>query len=342
LFDGRRYQKGEALSSHKVALEFRASVELTQGWAPEHDVRFDRIFGQTPLYPDDRDDWLSKLPGSERSTINYVLGDFERMVESYGAKLIVAFGPIPQGAVLPSDPARYRAEQEFERFQAGHPNVAFLFPLITQFTTDKFGQFNHIAREYTFLSSKRMGIALRNYFENPQSVAKFVARDAEAPGSGRTEVKPVGDASVELRDAAMAYFLYTATADPSYRSRISKRVLELLDQDKAFGFMMEDTKAKAAYMAQSQQRLSYSNDQITGAPVAVKGIAHCNGNDPTLQWAQLSGVMTFVYDDPERHSAEPVAWPRSSNILVPTITENGVRKFDGYCPEPSMASFSQD
>jgi hypothetical protein len=343
LFDGRHYQKGEALSAHKVTLEFRASVEFTQGWTPEHDVRFDRVFGRSiPFYTADRDDWSSKLPGSEPSTINYVLGDFARMVEGYGAKLIIAFGPIPEGRILPNEPARDHAEQEFERFQKEFPSVVFLFPMITQFTTDKFAQFNHIAREYTFISSKRMGIALRNYFENPDSVSKFVARNAEPPHNGKPEIKPMGEATSDLRDAAMAYFLYTATADPSYRNRISERVLELLDQDKAFGFMMDDAKAKIAQMAQSQQKLSYSNDQLTGTPVDIRNIPHCNSSNPSLQWVQLSGVMTFTYDDPERHSAEPVEWPNASNIVVPTIIENGVRKFDGYCPEPSMADFSQE
>ena len=27
-------------------------------------------------------------------------------------------------------------------------------------------------------------------------------------------------------------------------------------------------------------------------------------------------------------------------IYVPTVVEDGVRKFDGYCPEPSMAETS--
>jgi hypothetical protein len=343
LFDGRPYKRGEALSEHKVALEFRASVEFTQGWTPEHDIRFDRVFGRSiPFYTADREDWSSKLPGSERSTINYVMGDFARMVESYGAKLIVAFGPIPEGRILPDEPARHRAEQEFERFQKEFPSVVFLFPMITQFTTDKFAQFNHIAREYTFISSKRMGVALRNYFENPQSVTKFIAHDAEPPHNGKPEIKPMGEATADLREAAMAYFLYTATADASYRDRISDRVLELVDHDKAFGFMMDDAKTKIAQMAESRQKLSYSIDHLTGTPVDVKNIAHCNSGNASLQWVQLSGAMTFTYDDPERHSAEPVAWPSASNIVVPTIIENGVRKFDGYCPEPSMAAFSQE
>jgi hypothetical protein len=342
LFDGRRYHRGEPLSNHKVTLEFHSTAELTQGWTPEHDIRFDRFFGVTPFYPDERKDWLSKLPGSEPSTINYVLDDFEKMVESYGAKLIIAFGPIPQRAVIPNEATRRRAQQELERFQTEHPNVVFLFPLITPFTNDKFGQFNHIAREYTFISSKRLGIALRDYFGNPLSVPRFAVQGEPPPAGGKPEMHVTGDANVDLRDAAMAYFLYTATDDPAYRNRISNRVLELLDRDKAFGFMMDDAKEKIAYIAKSRQKLSYSDDQMMGTPVTVKNVAHCNGDDPTLQWVQLSGIMTFTYDDPERHSAEPVAWPSTSNILVPTISENGVRKFDGYCPEPSMAAFSQD
>ncbi len=93
-------------------------------------------------------------------------------------------------------------------------------------------------------------------------------------------------------------------------------------------------------MAKSQERLGYSVSQLKGTSVAVKNIPHCNNGDPTLEWVQLSGVMTFTYDDSEHHSVEPVAWPLASNILVPTISEDGIRKFDGYCPEPSMSTHS--
>jgi hypothetical protein len=342
LFDGRQFDRHEPLSNHKVTLEFRSTAELTLGWAPEHDVRFDRFRDGRPFSPDKRDDWLAKLPGSEQSSINYVLADFERMVESYGAKLVIAFAPMSQRSLIANDPARRRAEQEVERFQREHPDVTFLFPFVTQFGSEKFGRLNHIAREYTFISSKRFGVALGDYLKNPQTVPKFVARDVQPSDSGKPSAKAAGDASAELREAALAFFLYTATADPSYRSRISQRVIDHLDKDKAFAFMMDDAKMKIGYMTGLKQKLGYSVDQMIGTPVAVENIPHCNDSDPTLRWVQLSGTLKYTYEDPERQSAEPVAWPANSNILVPTVMENGVRKFDGYCPEPSMAALSQD
>jgi hypothetical protein len=340
LFDGRIYRRGEALSNHKVALEFRATADFTDGWVPEHDVRFDRLFGTTPFFADQREDWMHYLPGVEQSTINYVLSDFERMVSKYGAKLIIAFGPIPERSVIPNDASRHRAEQELERFQKEHPNVTFLFPLITPFTNDKFGQFNHIAREYTFLSSKRLGLALREALDDPQAVARFVAQNHDRVVGPKPEFQVTGEASVDLRDAATAFFLYTATTDAQFRKRISKRVLSLLDRDTAFDFMMADGAEKIALMSRVNQRLRYSIDELSARPITVKNIGHCNVSDPTLQWVRLSGTMMFAYDDPERHSAEPVAWPDTSNIFVPIVTEDGVTKFDGYCLEPSMAPFS--
>jgi len=53
LFEGRRYHKGDPLSNHKVTLEFRATIEQTLGWAPEHDIPFDRFYGTTPFYSDE-------------------------------------------------------------------------------------------------------------------------------------------------------------------------------------------------------------------------------------------------------------------------------------------------
>ena len=50
LFEGRDYRAGSALSNHKVALEFRASVDHTLGWAPEHDIRFDRLYKYSVLF----------------------------------------------------------------------------------------------------------------------------------------------------------------------------------------------------------------------------------------------------------------------------------------------------
>ena len=94
-----------------------------------------------------------------------------------------------------------------------------MFPLVTTFTADKFAQYNHIAREYVFLSSQRLGEALGKYFRDPKSVPKFVTSFVPKPRSPRPEVRATGAANDDLRDAAMAFFMYTATADPKYRER---------------------------------------------------------------------------------------------------------------------------
>ena len=337
LFEGRDYRPGDALSNHKVALEFRATVDQTLGWAPEHDIRFDRLYGKLPFYSDDRRiDWMGMLPGSEPSAIVHTLTDFHRMVESYGAKLIVAFAPIPEQLIVFDDYGRKATEETMARFQREHPSVVFLFPLATTFTPDKFAQFNHIAREYVFLSSKRLGEALGKYFRDPGSVPKFVPTYVEKAPGPRPEVRATGAADDKLKEAAMAFYMYTATADPKYRSQISKQFLDLLDRDDAFRFMMEDTGKRLEILAKSNIQLGYKLDDLKGFPVEVRNVSYCDAGNPTVQWNRLSGVMNFTYSDRFNTSTEPVVWPEASNILVPTIVEDGVRKFDGYCVEPSL------
>jgi len=75
----------------------------------------------------------------------------------------------------------------------------------------------------------------------------------------RREYEPIGVADKDHSDASMAYFLYTATTDPEYRKRISRRVLAILDHQKAFGFMMDDAKEKIAQLQQKKTaaRLQY-------------------------------------------------------------------------------------
>lgn len=337
LFENRDYHAGSALSNHKVALEFRASVDHTLGWAPEHDVRFDRLYTKIPFYPDERTDWMSMLPGSEPSSTVHTLTDFQRMVESYGAKLIVAFAPVPEHLVAFDDLNRTTTEEAIARFQREHPGVVFLFPLVTTFTSDKFAQFNHVAREYAFLSSQRLGEALGRYFRDPNSVPKFVPSFAPKPQGARPEVRVIGPADENLKNAAMAFFMYTATAEPQYRERISKRVLALLDQDAAFGFMMEDTGKRLDALAKSNVQFGYKLEGLKGVPVEVKNLTYCDSGNSTVQWVQLSGVVNYTYRDKFNDSTEPVEWPATSSILVPTIMEDGVRKFDGYCPEPSLS-----
>ncbi|HTC08067.1 MAG TPA: hypothetical protein VK726_04750 [Acetobacteraceae bacterium] len=80
---------------------------------------------------------------------------------------------------------------------------------------------------------------------------------------------------------------------------------------------------------------------MNAVPVAVTGHPACAGAPGgTSQWVHLYGNMIFTYDSPEANVREPVSWLESSYVLVPTVVEDGVRKFDGYCPEPSMAATS--
>ena len=69
-------------------------------------------------------------------------------------------------------------------------------------------------------------------------------------------------------------------------------------------------------------------------------MAHCNpGAD--IQWYQVSGTMIFEYRSSVYRSKEPVNWPESSEIFIPTVMEDGARKFDGYCVEPSLSKAAQ-
>lgn len=341
LFEHRRYHRSDALSNHKVALELRATIDQTLGWTPEHDVRFDRLFGKTGFNLDTRTDWSSLLPGSDPSILRYYLSDFAKMVEKYSAKLIVVFSPVPQQLLVRDDANAKIAEQAVASFQQHHPDVKFLFPFITTFSSDKFAQFNHAAREYSFLTSKRLGLGLRKYFRDPASITALAVSHEEAPPTPKPEVQSRSGDDSALKDAAMSFFLYTATTEPRYRQQISRRVLALLDDDEAFGFMMDDATAKLELLARSKAKLSYNLDALKAMAVDVSNVSHCNAGDPSLQWVQLSGSVAYDYADPTHLSSAPVTWPAASYIIVPTIIEDGVRKFDGYCLEPSMAALEK-
>jgi len=77
--------------------------------------------------------------------------------------------------LLPNDPNVLAADQALERFQQRHPEVKFLFPLITYWGPEKFGTFNHISREYTFLSYERLGRALAR-LRDPSSIPPYSAQ----------------------------------------------------------------------------------------------------------------------------------------------------------------------
>src|SRR5262249_20714805 len=173
LFEGRTFGT-YAPSNHKLYFELKDNLERDLGWAPEHDVRFDRVGMQLPFLTDQRL-WYRRFIG-EQSFIYSQLDDIARIVRKHGAKLVVAFQAMPARAIKRDDQYRSVAEQAIARFQEDNVDVAFPFPLITPFGPEKWAMWNHISREYTFISSKRMGIALGHIIANPTNQPKFKAQ----------------------------------------------------------------------------------------------------------------------------------------------------------------------
>jgi hypothetical protein len=273
----------------------------------------------------------------EKSYFNTILSDFNRMVRSYGATFVVAFNPVPTRTVVPGDVNATARDRNLQRFQEKHPEVVFLFPLVTTFGDEKYGEVNHISREYSFLTSRRLGMALGKMIANPASVPKYVARPVQTESRPDIARAPTGAPDQEALDAAMALFMYAATADEPYKSRISKRVLDLLARDEAFEFMMKDTRERIAVLAGKDAKLLYDTSQLTGTPIDVTGMTHCN-RDENVQWVHVHGIMSFIYQSPEKNLKAPIRWPATKHIFIPTVIEDGVRKFDGFCPEPSVST----
>jgi hypothetical protein len=248
--------------------------------------------------------------------------------------LIIAFGPLARHTAQPDDPNIAAAEQALERFQREHPDVKFLFPLLTEWGIEKFGAVNHISREYTFLSSERLGKALAQLMADPASVPPFKAQ-AESSPYPPLAVTPAGPEDSSLLEPALALYLYTSTADEKYRALLSNRVADLLAQEPAFQYAMADERARFVSLAQRNIKIGFDLSKMHARLVTLQGMPHCNSGQP-VQWVHVDGAMTFTYQSPLIARAEPVNWP--DGIYVPTVVEDGVRKFDGYCPEPSMAA----
>jgi hypothetical protein len=198
--------------------------------------------------------------------------------------------------------------------------------------------FNHISRDYTFLSSERLGKALYKLVHDPESIPPYEPQ-AVAPNSyPPVVIEPTGPADSSLLQSTLALYLYTSTDDQKYRALLSARVTKLLGDEPAFHAAMEDTRDRVASLAARGIRIGFDLSQMRATPVTVEGLMHCNAPGREAQWVQLDGTMIFIYDSPTISSREPVRWPETSHVLIPTVIEDGVRKFDGYCPEPSMGA----
>jgi hypothetical protein len=336
LFQWRRFRDGEPLSNHMPSLQLASTVNDTLGWLPEFDIRYDRVDGRLEFYSDERTGWYNHLGLTEPSSIVANLDEFDRTVRSYGAQLVVAFAPMAQRVITENDEEISPDDRAIERFQRGHPDVKFLFPLITTWGVEKFGMYNHISREYTFLSSERLGKALNSLIRDPQSIPPYQAQ-AKAPKSYPPVVAtPAGAPDPSLLAPALALYLYTSTNDEKYRALLSKRVAGLLDQESAFQAAMADARERIASLARRDIHIGFDLSEMQAMPVEIEGLPHCGAAEQKAEWVQLDGNMIFTYESPAITSREPIRWPRTSHIFVPTVIEDGIRKFDGYCPEPSM------
>jgi hypothetical protein len=337
IFQGRRFHASDPLGGSMPVLQLANTVDTALGWLPEFDVRYNRIDGRIVFDPDDRTDVLNEFLSGEPSSIVAYLNKFDRMVRSYGAHTVIAFAPVSERIIETGDDNIGRSDQALVRFQHEHPDVKFLFPLLTRWGSEKFGMFNHISREYTFLSSEHLGEGLARLLRDPEAIPPYVAQttppDTPYPP---ISIEPTGPEDPKLLDSSLALFSYATTTDKAYWPLLSRRVQQALTREPAFGYMMADAEARTASLAARGIKIGLDFSRLHATPVAVEGVPHCDPR-PDLQWVQIDGSMIFTFDSPTDSDSEPVEWPKESGILFPTIIEDGVKKFDGYCLEPSLA-----
>jgi hypothetical protein len=335
LFQGRHFHRSDPFGGSEPDLQLPATVAAAQGWLPEYDGRIDVTGKQLSFCSDKRPGLLPRLGLAEQSSTVAYLEDFDRMVRSYGARLVIAFAPLPTESIIPKDPNFPAADGALARFQRERPDVKFLFPLLMFWGPEKFGYFNHVSREYTFLPSERLAEGLGRLIRHPETIPPYAT---EAPDRGapypRKPVTPTGAADPKLLDAALALFRYATTTDDADWQLVSSRVQHLLQADPAFNDMMTDVKTRMVSLAKQGITIGMDMSQLEATPVTVSDPSFCDTR-PGVEWVQIKGSMIFTYSSPTFNARTPVSW---IVVLMPTIVEDGVRKFDGYCPEPSMAT----
>jgi hypothetical protein len=336
VLDDYRWHFGDPMLNATYALQLHAQVKQALGWLPETDVRQDRVNGQLPYFTDARSGILARLGVVQSSSIYATYDDFNNLVKSYGAHLAIAFAPVSERAIFPNETHIAESEAAMAKFSKDHPDVKFLFPLISRWHPEKFGTANHVSREYTFLSSMRMGKALARLAADPESFPTYEPSYREEPLPAVTHAA-TGTGDPDMLQAAFAFYLYTQTLADSYKERISRRVLALLERDEAFRFMMEDARARTQSFADRKIEVGFDLSKLRARPLAVTGMPFCN-EGPDTQWVQVDGILNFTYRSPDAApTPEPVRWPESSNIYFPLVREDGILKFDGYCPETGDA-----
>jgi hypothetical protein len=336
LFNKINWHFGGTFTYPVPALQLHAQVKPALGWLPEFDVRADRVNPEIPFFPDSRSGILPRLGLVQSSSIYAGLDDFNQMVKRYGAHLAIAFAPISNRGIRPDDIHVSEAEAAIARFSAANPDVKFLFPLISRWSPEKFGMFNHISREYTFLSSMRLGKALDRLISDPDAFPNYVPRY-------KVETLPpinysvTGSSDPKSLEGAFALYLYTQTLDEQYKRMISRRALDLLQHDRAFQYMIDDARTRIGTLTENKIEIGFDLSQMRARPITATGLRNCNERFET-QWVQVDGILKFTYKSVEdAPTPEPVSWPENSHLFFPLIKEEGLLKFDGYCPENAAA-----
>ena len=255
-------------------------------------MRFDRIDGRAAFFSDERSGWYQHLGFTDPSSINANLDAFDRAVRSYGARLVVAFAPLSRRVIKENDPNVTIADQALARFQHEHPDVKFLFPLLTHWGIEKFGMLNHVSREYTFLSSERLGTALARLVHDPESIPPYIAQAKVPAAYPPISVKSAGPADPGLLAPALALYLFTSTADEQYRRLFSKRVAELLDRESGFPYAMADARDRVASLARRGITIGFDLSQMRARPVEVEGLSHCG----TASAGYAMGAALWLHD----------------------------------------------
>lgn len=326
------YHRDQLLSNHKVALELHYTIDKTLGWVPEHDIRIDRIATKTGFFPDIEKKASTLWGLGERSAILTTLNKFAELCRKNNVKLFVMFNPVGWQTIV-DDANLHIAEQRLNEFQEQNPDVIFLTrQLLNPWDPAKFAMFNHVSREYVFESSARMGQALEKAIYKPELVRPFDSHWQPQEFKIPTELKSKGPAGEEAKQAALAFYLYTATADTAYLDNISERVKHVLAKNQPFQWMMQDTKELSQSLASEKIALRYDASKLNAEKLEVKNGYYCGDKKP--EWIRISGTMQFFLDSPSNNVVEPVEWPASANIIIPIIREGNTWKFDGYCPAP--------
>lgn len=337
----------EIRSKHKVALEAKYTIRDLLGYIPEHDIRKFRDKADGGFYPIHT---LRNRLGSKTDTIQFAtLKEFAEMCKKYGAKMILAFNPIGWQCfsfrsgydknIFYSEPNLKENILEIERFQKQFPDVWILDMLRIWEPVKVAGQ-PHVAREYTHINSAWIGKTIGKLIKNPSSYRVFDAKiminklEEISKQIKKVSINDIeGEPSEEQKMAALAFLMYTATAEKKFKKLLSQRTNNELNKDDAFNFMIWDTKTRLEALWWEGVYFKYDLSKIKASFVDVKNLQRCVKHNENQVWIRTSGAISYIINYNSKKSEAEVKWPFENNICAPITFENGKWKFDGYCPE---------